>query len=104
MTRAPLLALLALVACSPQDVADKVARRAAETVVLPVVAQYLPGPQAQVATSCVINNASAHEIQTLVRDVAVEAGSSTIATVLSVARRPETLRCLTGSGLGPLHA
>lgn len=97
------LALLALfAACSPQDLADKVAQRAAESVVLPVVARYLPGPQAQAASSCVIESASAGELRMLARDVGVEAGSSTFATVLDIAARPQTLACLSRAGLGPI--
>ncbi|MGB8811780.1 MAG: hypothetical protein WCC57_01200 [Paracoccaceae bacterium] len=96
------LCLLAIVACSPADMADKVGRRAAETVVLPVVSQYMPGPQAQGVTRCVIDNASAVEIQTLARDIAVQAGTSTVQTVLTIASRPETLACMTAAGLPPL--
>lgn len=99
LTRLSAFAILTLVACSPQDMADKVGRRAAESVVLPVVSNYFPGPQAQIATSCVINNASAQEIQTLARDVAVEAGTSTVRTVLTIAGRPETVACLSQSGI-----
>lgn len=94
--------LLAVSACSPTDVADKIGRRAAETVVLPVVSRYLPGPQAQGVTRCIIDNASAAEVQTLARDIAVEAGTSTVATVMAIAARPETAACMTAAGLPPL--
>lgn len=94
--------LLILAACSPTDVADKIGRRAAESVVLPIVSQYLPGPQAQGVTRCIIDNASANEIQTLARDIAVQAGSSTVQTVLGIAARPETLTCIAKAGLPPL--
>lgn len=93
--------LLILAACSPTDVADKVGRRAAESVVLPVVAQYMPGPQAEGVTRCIIDNASAAEIQTLARDIAVQAGSSTVQTVMAIAGRPETLTCISKAGLPP---
>ena len=96
--------ILLLTACSPTDVADKVGRRAAESVVLPVVSQYMPGPQAQGVTRCVIDNATANEIQTLARDIAVQAGSSTVQTVMGIAARPETLACITSAGLPPLGA
>lgn len=94
--------ILLLTACSPTDVADKVGRRAAESVVLPVVSQYMPGPQAQGVTRCVIDNATANEIQTLARDIAVQAGTSTVQTVMGIAARPETLACITKAGLPPL--
>lgn len=97
--RGPVFAALLLAACSPQDMADKVGRRAAESVVLPVVSRYMPGPQAEGVTRCVIDNASAQEIRTLARDIAVEAGSATVQTVLTIAGRPETLACITAAGL-----
>ncbi len=83
-----------LAACSPADMVDKMGRRTAETVVLPVVAQYLPGAPAQQATICIVEGASAADIQALVRDVAVSTGSSTVATVLRIAEQPNTLACL----------
>lgn len=98
-----LLALLALSACSPQEVADKVAARAAETVVRPVVDDGLTGAQADAATNCVITNASPDELRALARDVAVEAGSSTEANIRAIAARPATLACLAQAGLPPLQ-
>ena len=88
-----------LAACSPNDIADKVGRRAAETVVLPVVARYLPGPQADIATRCIVENATAEDIQTLARDVGVEAGTATVATVLRIASNPSAANCLARSGV-----
>ncbi|MDT8853998.1 hypothetical protein RNZ50_02920 [Paracoccaceae bacterium Fryx2] len=103
MRRALILVTL-LAACDPQAMADDVARRAARTVVLPVVQQYMPGPQAEGVTTCVIDNASAAEIAALARDVGTRAGTSTVQTVLTVARRPATLQCILGAGLPPLGA
>jgi hypothetical protein len=91
--------LLAIAACSPTDVADKVGRRAAETVVLPVVSDYMTGPEAQAVTSCIIENASADEIQSLTRDVGVVAGTSTVDLILRIASRPESSNCMTAKGL-----
>ncbi|MDP2740687.1 MAG: hypothetical protein Q8O82_18730 [Pseudorhodobacter sp.] len=102
MLRAAVLALVALTACSPTDVVDKMGRRAAETVVLPVVSRNLPGPAAQAATRCVIDNATAAEVQALARDIAVEAGTLTVQTVATIAARAETLACLAAAGLPPL--
>lgn len=97
-----LLAGIGLAACDPQAAMDTVARSAARSVVVPVVNQYLPGAQAEVATICIIDNASAQEIQSLARDVGARAGTATVATVLAVAQRPATLQCLLGRGLAPL--
>lgn len=99
MRAAVLIAALTLTACTPQEFADDVARRAARTVVLPVVQQYMPGPAAEGVTVCIIDNASAGELSSLARDVGVRAGTTTVQTVLAVAQRPATTRCILNSGL-----
>ena len=94
-----LVAGFGLAACSPQDVADKIGRRTAETVVRPIVDDRLAGPQADAATRCVVQNASAAEVQSLARDVGVYAGTSTEATVWAIVARSETQSCLAASGV-----
>lgn len=79
-------------ACSPEDVADKVGRRTAETVVQPVVGS-------GAATQCVVQNADAAEVQTLVRDVGTVAGSSTEALIRSIAARAPTQDCFRAAGI-----
>lgn len=100
MRRALFLLGLTLVACSPSEVADKVGRRAAETVVLPVVSESMPAGPASTVARCVVENASAAEIQSLARDVGVSAGTTTRATILGIATRPETAACVRAAG-GP---
>lgn len=96
------VSILALSACSPQTVADNVARRAAKSVVNPVVAQYMPSGQAEVATGCVIDNANAGEISTLARDVGTRAGTTTVQTVMGIVARPATIQCLSSQGVPAL--
>jgi hypothetical protein len=98
-----LLLAVALTACSPADVADKVGRRAAESVVQPVVGRNLIGGQAAAATRCIVDNASAGDVEALARDYGVEAGTSTVNTVRRIAFQPETLACLTQAGLPALR-
>ncbi len=93
---------LVLTACDASELADKAMRRTAETVVEPVVDDYLPGDQAQVATRCIIENANSADLRALVHDVGVSAGSSTVANVLAIAARPETQSCLLREGLPTL--
>lgn len=93
------LILAALAACSPRDAADQMARRTAESVVRPIVDDAMTEPQALGVTRCIVSNASPDEVQALLRDVGVYAGSSTVATVAGIAARPETLACIRGSGL-----
>ena len=97
-----LLAALALAACDPAQTADKIGRRAAETVVRPVVEDHLSGPAADTATNCIVSNASAADVQLLARDVGVVAGTQTEATVLRIAREPAAAACLARAGIPPL--
>lgn len=97
------IALLIVTACSPTDVADKVGRRAAASVVLPVVAASMPTGVAQLATNCIVENADAAEVQALARDVAVVAGSSTKATIRGIALRPEAQACFAANGVPPVR-
>lgn len=96
------LVILTLAACSPQDVADKVGRRAAASVVLPVVSVNMPSGPAQMATNCIVENASAAEVQALARDIAVVAGTSTKATIRAIALRPEAQACFAARGVPPV--
>jgi len=96
-------AVLALSACDPQDMADKVARRAAESVVTPVVNLDMPAGPAQSATACILDAASGAEIEGLARDVGVEAGTLTVQTIRSIAARPAAQSCFAASGVPPLR-
>jgi hypothetical protein len=89
-------------ACSPQEAADSVLRRTAETVVTPVLDDYMTGPQAQAATRCVLAEAGSDELRLLSRDVGVMPGTSTRQTVLDIAARPGAQSCLIAAGTPPL--
>ncbi|SNX69513.1 hypothetical protein SAMN05878503_10477 [Cereibacter ovatus] len=104
MRAAVLLSALVLAACNPQDVADSVGRKAARTVVVPVVQMYLPDAAAEGVATCIVQNATADEVKALARDIGVRAGTSTVRTVQTIAARPETVRCLRTSGLPLLPA
>lgn len=87
------LALLALAACDPQDLADKAVARTAEAVIAPVLGQ--------AAARCVVDNGRPDELRAIARDIGVEAGTSTMANILAIARRPETLACFAREGIDP---
>lgn len=97
------VSVLGLAACDPQEIADKAVRRAAESVILPVVSRDLASGPAQVATSCLLDAASGAELQSLARDVGVEAGTRTVQTIAAIAARPAATACLAASGLAPLR-
>ncbi len=97
------LSLGTLAACSPAEVANKVARRAAETVVLPVVNIDMPAGPAEQATACILDAASPAEVDALARDVGVEAGTSTKARIRELALRPAAQACFAARGVPPLR-
>ncbi len=95
--------LLMLAACDPQQIADSVGRRAAASVVLPVVQNDMPTPVARKATDCIVSNASAAEVQALARDVGVVAGTLTKANIRTIALRPEAQACFAAAGVPPVR-
>lgn len=97
------LAVLALAACDPAEVADKAVRRAAEQVVLPVVNVDMPAGPAQDATACILDAATPFEQQSLARDLGVEAGTLTVQTIRTIAARPAARACFAASGVPPLR-
>lgn len=107
MTLKPLLLLplsaLLLAACDPAEVADKALRRTAESVVFPVVNVDMPAGPAQAATTCILNAASSDELRLLARDVGVEAGTATKATVRDIALRPAAQACFAANGVPPIR-
>ena len=96
------LLILPLAACDPQVFADKTARQLASQVVFPVVNIEMPAGPAQVATDCILSAASPDELRLLARDVGVEAGTSTKATIRSIALRPAAQACFAAQGVPPI--
>jgi hypothetical protein len=94
-----LACLLAAAACTPTNPVEAVARASAKSVVLPVVQQRLPGPQAEAVAVCVIDNANTDEIFSLSRDIGTRAGSRTVQTIATILQRPNTAQCVLGAGI-----
>ncbi|MGL4321716.1 MAG: hypothetical protein ACRCS3_12720 [Paracoccaceae bacterium] len=94
--------VLTLAACSPQQLANDVTREAAESVIVPILSDFMPEPQANGAAVCILDNASFDEQRMIARDVAVYAGSSTVRNVLAIASRPATLACFQSLGVTSL--
>ena len=97
------LGVVTLAACSPAELAGKVSRRAAESVVQPVVNINMPAGVANEATACILDAASPAEIDALARDVGVEAGSSTKTRIRELALRPAAQSCFAARGVPPLQ-
>jgi HAMP domain-containing protein len=101
MLRAVLgLGLLVIVAaCSPAALATDVTKRAARTVVLPVLSATTPAPADALATDCVIANATNAELNDLARDLGVRAGTTTTDNIRLILSKPSTQACIAGQGL-----
>ena len=85
------LAVLTLVACNPQEVADKMVARTAQTVITPVV-----GPEAAL---CIVEAAAPAELRAIAVDYGVEAGTTTVKNIMAIASRPQVAGCIAQSAL-----
>lgn len=99
----PLCVLVALAACDPAELVDSALKRTAHTVVFPVVNIDMPAEPARLATNCILDAASQNELELLARDVGVEAGTSTKATIRGIAVRPAAQACFAANGVPPVR-
>jgi hypothetical protein len=97
-----LAVLLALPACDPAEVVNSALKRTAHSVVFPVVNIDMPAEPARLATKCILDAASQYELEQLARDVGVEAGTLTKATIRQIAMRPEAQSCFAANGVPPI--
>lgn len=86
----PVLGLV-LVACDPQQIADKAVARTAQSVIAPVV-----GPAAAL---CIVEAASPAELRAIAVDYGVEAGTTTMANIAAIAQKPEVVACIAQSAM-----
>lgn len=94
--------LLALPACDPGELVDSALKRTAHSVVFPVVNIDMPAEPARLATKCILEAASQDELELLARDVGVEAGTATKATIRQIAVRPAAQACFAANGVPPV--
>lgn len=99
----PLLSVLVLAACDPAELVDSALKRTAFSVVNPVVNIDMPAEPARLATNCILDAASQDELRLLARDVGVEAGTATKATIRSIAVRPAAQACFAANGVPPIR-
>ena len=98
-----MVATMALAACDPAEVVDSALKRTAHTVVFPVVSIDMPAEPARLATKCILDAATQSELELLARDVGVEAGTSTKATIRQIAVRPAAQACFASNGVPPVR-
>ncbi|MDP3195212.1 hypothetical protein [Tabrizicola sp.] len=97
-----LMSGLVLAGCDPAELVDSTLKRTAHSVVFPVVNIDMPAEPARLATKCILEAASQEELQLLARDVGVEAGTATKATIRQIAVRPAAQACFAASGVPPV--
>jgi hypothetical protein len=97
-----LLSGLVLAACDPAELVDSALKRTAHSVVFPVVNIDMPAEPARLATKCILDAATQEELELLARDVGVEAGTSTKATIRQIAVRPAAQACYAANGVPPV--
>lgn len=90
--------VLALAACTPA-MQDDLTRDAARTAVRPVLERNFPGVPLDVATDCIIDNATSRELLSLAADAVTGPTANTAEIVSDVLSRPATLQCLATEGL-----
>lgn len=96
-------AAMTLPACDPAELVQDTLKRTAHTVVFPVVNIDMPADPARRATKCILDAASEDELRLLARDVGVEAGTATKATIRQIALRPAAQACFAANGVPPIR-
>ncbi len=100
---AALGALVVLPACeAANETADTVARDTAKSVVNGVVEDKFPGVNAAPVTDCVIDNASRGQILSIAKASVTGVDQETVETVVGIAKKPDTVKCITNAGFGLL--
>ena len=108
MTRLAALTLSAvalsgcLSAAGVQQSAEEIAREQAKSVVNGVVESRLPGVDVSGATDCIIDNASLGEVFSIAKASVTGPDEETVTTILDIAKRPETAKCLVSATLALL--
>lgn len=96
-----LCAILALTACAEvQTAVDNTARRTAKGVVAETLATRFPAvPKELISsfTNCVVDNATAEELQEFTKDVVVGVDDKTARIVRDILSRPATVQCVGGT-------
>ena len=79
--------------------AETTARDTAKSVITPIVQARFPGAPVGPATDCIIDNATLSEVFELARAATLGVTPATTDTVIAVASRPETIKCIAQASL-----
>ena len=88
------VALVGLCGCVTDGIVQDTSRKAAKSVVTPIVEDKFPGRNAVAYSDCVIDNAKTDEIFSLAKAAVTGADQGTIETVVNIAARRGTIECI----------
>ncbi len=88
-----LCAAILVAACDPVETADQLIRETARSVIVPVLAETMPMPQAAAGADCIISAATPDELRSLAADIGNAAGTRTVANIAALATRPQVVNC-----------
>jgi len=88
------VAFVALSACVTDNIVQDTSRKAAKSVVTPIIQEKFPGRNAAAYSDCVIDNAKTDEIFSLAKAAVAGVDQSTVETVVNIAARRGTIECI----------
>jgi hypothetical protein len=95
--------LMSISGCLASDGLVEVSTQSvAKSVIKSVVADKLPGVNADAAVDCVVDNASTDQLIDIAKASVTGIDSSTVSTVTSIAAQPQTIKCIAQSELSGL--
>ncbi len=94
--------VMTLASCGGQKApsANAVARDAIKSVINPTIAQQFPGVPSDIIAECIVDSASNSEIVQIANAALLGTPTDSLYAILPIARRPETLKCVTYRALG----
>lgn len=88
------ISLLALSGCVTDDIVQESSRKAAKSVVTPIIEEKFPGRNAATYSDCVIDNASTKEIFSLAKAAVTGPDADAVSTVVGIVARRGTIECI----------
>lgn len=85
-----------------QPAVDDALRSKAKSVITPIVKQNVPIANAEIVSDCIIDNASNSELLDIAKAAIVGVSDDTIQTVVDIAGRPDTVKCIAKGAIVPV--
>ncbi|HBQ36404.1 MAG TPA: hypothetical protein DD729_06145 [Rhodobacteraceae bacterium] len=97
MVRLILIAVISvfgLSACVTDNIVQDTSRKAAKSVITPIIEEKFPGRNAAVYSECVIDNATTNEIFSLAKAAVTGPDADAVTTVVGIVARRGTIECI----------